>query len=124
MNDYTNSIGHINSDYLEELKNTTDMPARYDYCVKDLGDKVELAHEYGEDTIIIPKDKFIPERYPEFHLGDMVERVDGTRKGVIYKIYWVWHYSGEDDYFAYFIDYGNRKSTRRTKANELRKIES
>ena len=123
MKQYINSIGSIVHEYLELLGETIVQPGKYDYCINDLGDKVELAYEYGKDTIIVPKDKYNPTHYPEFHLGDKVERIDGTRTGIIYRVYWVWHYSGEGDYFAYYLDYGDRKSTRRTKAEELRKIE-
>lgn len=123
MEKYINSCGHIKYEELEKLSKTIDTPGRFQYCVKDLGDKVELADEYGMDTIVVPKDIFTPERYPEFHLGDKVERIDGTRKGVIYKIYWVTHYSKEPNYFAYYLDYGDRKSTRWTKAEEIRKID-
>ena len=123
MKQYINSIGSIEPEYLEILSITTEQPGKYDYCINYFGDTVELTHEYGEDTIIVPKDKFKPMHYPEFHLGDKVERIDGTRTGIIYKIYWVWHYSGEGDYFAYYLDYGDRKSTRRTKAEELKRIE-
>lgn len=124
MEQYIHSVGSIDSGYLEELKEKTEYPARFDYCINDLGDTVELAYEYGKETIIVPKDRFIPKRYPEYHLGDKVERIDGTRTGVIYRIYWVWHYDDSDaDYFAYFLDYGNRRSTRRTRAEELRKTE-
>lgn len=122
MKRYINSIGSIDPEYLERLTVTTEQPGKYDYCINDLGDTVELAYEYEKGTIIVPKDKFNPTHYPEFHLGDRVERIDGTRKGVIYKIYWVWHYSGEGDYFAYYLDYGDRKSSRRTKAEELKRI--
>ena len=124
MEQYIHSIGSIETQYLEELKEKIEYPARFDYCINDFGDTIELAYKYDKETIIVPKDKFIPKRYPEYHLGDKVERIDGTRPGVIYRIYWVWHYNDSDaDYFAYYLDYGNRKSTRRTKANELRKID-
>ena len=104
MKEYINSIGSIESQYREQLKDTVECPGKYDYCINDLGDTVELAYEYGSDTIIVPKNKFFPERYPEFHLGDKVERIDSTRSGVIYSIYWVQHYSDKPDYFAYFLD--------------------
>ena len=123
MKQYINSIGSVDPEYLEQLRATQEQPGKYDYCINDQGDTVELAYEYGKDTIIVPKDKFNPEHYPEFHLGDKVERTDGTRTGIIYRIYWVWHYSGEGDYFAYYLDYGDRRSTRRTKAEELKRIE-
>ena len=124
MEQYIHSIGSIETQYLEELKEKIEYPARFDYCINDFGDTIELAYEYDKETIIVPKDKFILKRYPEYHLGDKVERIDGTRTGVIYRIYWVWHYDDSDvDYFACYLDYGNRKSTRRTKANELRKID-
>ena len=123
MDGFKDSIGYIDTQYQEYLSRSIDHPGKYDYCINDLGDSVELAYEYGKETIIVPKDKFSPKYYLEYHLGDKVERTDGTRVGVIYRIYWVWHYSGKDDYFAYFLDYGNRKSTRRTKAEELRKTE-
>ena len=119
---YIDSIGSIESDHLKLLSAETENPSNYDYCINDLGDRVELACEYGGDTIIVPKDKFEPKLYPEFHLGDKVERTDGTRTGIIYKIYRVWHYSGEGDYFAYYLDYGDRRSTRRTRAEELKRI--
>ena len=124
MKKYINSIGSIEYEYLEQLRKTIEQPGKFDYCVSDLGDTVELAYEYGKDTIIIPKDKFTPKYYPEFYLGDKVQRTDGSRTGVIYRIQWIWHYSSDKpDYFAYFLDYGDRKSTRRTKADELRKTE-
>ena len=123
MEQYTNSIGTIDNEYLEELKTSVEYPASYNYCTNDFGDTVELAQEYDKDRIIVPKDKFTPKLYPEFHLGDRVERTDGSRQGLIYRIYWVWHYeSDKKDYFAYFLDYGDRKSTRRTKAEEIRRI--
>ena len=122
MKQFVNSIGTVEPEYLK-IMSAVEQPGRFDYCVNDLGDSVELACEYGGETVIVPKDKFRPEFYPEFHLGDRVARTDGTRTGVIYRIYRVWHYSGEGDYFAYYLDYGDRKSTRRTRAEELRRIE-
>ena len=122
MEEYIHSIGVIDTQYLEELKERIEHPSRFDYCINNFGDTIELAYEYGKETIIVPKNKFTPKLYPEYHLGDKVERIDGTRTGIIYRIYWVWHYDdNKKDYFAYYLDYGNRKSTRRTKAIELRK---
>ena len=85
MKQYINSIGSVEPEYLEQLRATQEQPGKYDYCINDQGDTVELAYEYGKDTIIVPKDKFNPEHYPEFHLGDKVERTDGTRTGIIYR---------------------------------------
>jgi len=120
---YENSMGFIKYEECVKLSKTVDTPGRFQYFVKDLGDKVELVDENGMETLIVPKEIFKPERYPEFHLGDKVERIDGTRKGIIYKIYYVTHYSDKPDYFAYYLDYGDRKSTRWTKAEEIRKVD-
>ena len=79
MKQYIHSIGSIDIQYLEVLKETIEHPTRFEYCINDFGDTVELAYEFGKETIIVPKEKFIPKRYPEYHLGDKVERIDGTR---------------------------------------------
>ena len=102
MKQYIHSIGSIDSQYLEELKEKIEHPTWFNYCINDFGDTVELAYEYDKETIVVPKEKFIPKRYPEYHLGDKVGRIDGTRTGVIYKIDWIWHYdSSADAYNGY-----------------------
>lgn len=92
MKRYVNFIGLIKPEYLETLRETTEQPGKYNYCINDFDDTVELAYEYGKNTIIVPKDKFKPAYYPDFHLGNKVKRIDGTRTGIIYKVYWVYYF--------------------------------
>ena len=61
--------------------------------------------------------------YPKFLPGDRVERIDGTRTGVVYNVLWIEHSDGNPDYFAYLLDYPDRRSTRWNKEEELRKVE-
>lgn len=65
MKRYVNSIGLIEPEYLETLRETTEQPGKYNYCINDFGDTVELAYEYGK-----------PAYYPDFHLGDKVKRIE------------------------------------------------
>ncbi len=42
MKQYINSIGSVDPEYLEQLRATQEQPGKYDYCINDQGDTVEL----------------------------------------------------------------------------------
>ncbi|MBR4693623.1 MAG: hypothetical protein IKP07_02315 [Bacilli bacterium] len=124
MDSFKNSYGQYEDDksIIIELVGNEDNYHSCQFCIDDDGEVVTLANSDKTTTIKINKKDFEVIGYPEFLPGDKVERIDGTRAGVVYDVWWIEHGDEEEDYFAYLLDYPDRRSTRWNKAEELKKV--
>ena len=125
MESYKNSYGQYEDDksLILELNGNEKEYHSCQFCVNDDGKVVTLTNSDKTTTIKLKKNDFEVIGYPEFLPGDKVERIDGTRTGVVYDVWWIEHGDDEEDYFAYLLDYPDRRSTRWNKAEELKKVE-
>ena len=123
MDSYKNSYGQYedNKNLRLDLKGKEEEYHSCQFCIEDDGEVVTLTNRDKTTTIKIKKKDFEVIGYPEFLPGDKVERVDGSRTGIVYDVWWIEHGDGDDDYFAYLLDYPERRSTRWNKAEELKK---
>ena len=93
------------------------------FCIGDDGKVITLTNSDKTTKVRIKREDYDLIGYPKFLPGDRVERIDGTRTGVVYNVLWIEHSDGNPDYFAYLLDYPDRRSTRWNKEEELRKVE-
>lgn len=124
MNSYKNSYGQYEDDksIILELEGNEKEYHFCQFCIDDDGEVVTLVNKDKTTKIKMKKKDFEVIGYPDFFPGDKVERVDGTRTGIVYDVWWIEHGDDEEDYFAYLLDYPDRRSTRWNKAEELKKF--
>lgn len=124
MESYKNSYGQYEDDksIIIDLVGDEKKYHSCQFCIDDDGEIVALTNNDKSTTIKIKKSNFEVIGYPEFFPGDKVERIDGTRTGIVYDVLWIEHSDEEEDYFAYLLDYPDRRSTRWNKAEELKKV--
>jgi hypothetical protein len=122
---YINSFGQYRDDksIIIELNGNEEDYHWCRFCIADDGDVVTLVNRDKTTTIKIKKEDFEVIGYPAFLPGDKVERIDGTRTGVVYDVWWIQHGDDTEDYFAYLLDYPDRRSTRWNREDELKKVE-
>lgn len=125
MESYKNSYGQYRDDrsIIIELVGDEEQYHYCQFCTEDDGDILTLVDRDRTTTVKIKKKDFRVIGYPAFLPGDKVERIDGTRTGIVYDVWWIEHSDDIEDYFAYLLDYPDRRSTRWNKAEELKKVE-